>query len=131
MPARSQPKSPGAHLETEERPPRSVNIGGYRNTLGRHSLALSNAYPIVGFGLVIVENHKTEGFTDAARESDATECSVINHARGEGAERVTSLLVLTFRTRSVLDATHVAALRLSSDGTGPSDLGAASTQQLA
>ncbi|MDH3418619.1 MAG: P-II family nitrogen regulator [Gammaproteobacteria bacterium] len=37
--------------------------------------------------LVFVEDSKTEAVIQAARESGATGCTVINHARGEGIEK--------------------------------------------
>ena len=53
--------------------------------------------------VVFVEDDKTEALIDAARESGATGCTVINHARGEGAKKETSFLGLTLNTpRDVL-----------------------------
>lgn len=45
--------------------------------------------------LVFVEDSKTEDVMSAARESGATGCTVINHARGEGLEQPTSFFGLT------------------------------------
>jgi hypothetical protein len=53
--------------------------------------------------IVFVEDDKTETLIDAARKSGATGCTVINHARGEGAKKGTSFLGLTLTTpRDVL-----------------------------
>jgi Nitrogen regulatory protein P-II len=46
--------------------------------------------------IVFVEDDKTEALIEAARESGATGCTVINHARGEGAEKGKSFFGLTF-----------------------------------
>jgi hypothetical protein len=40
--------------------------------------------------VVFVEDRKTEALMSAARESGATGCTVIHHARGEGAQKQTS-----------------------------------------
>src|SRR5688500_3902798 len=40
--------------------------------------------------VVFVEDRKTEALMSAARESGATGCTVIHHARGEGAKKQTS-----------------------------------------
>ena len=45
--------------------------------------------------LVFVEDSKTEAVMAAARESGATGCTLINHARGEGVEKHKSFLGLT------------------------------------
>ena len=45
--------------------------------------------------LVFVEDSKTDAVMDAAREAGATGCTVINNARGEGAEERKSFLGLT------------------------------------
>ena len=45
--------------------------------------------------LVFVEDSKTEAVMQAARDSGATGCTVINHARGEGIEEHKSFLGLT------------------------------------
>lgn len=48
--------------------------------------------------IVFVEDNKTEAVIRAARESGATGCTVINHARGEGADEERSFLGLTLTT---------------------------------
>jgi len=45
--------------------------------------------------LVFVEDSKTDAVMNAARESGATGCTVVNHARGEGLEQRKSFLGLT------------------------------------
>jgi hypothetical protein len=40
--------------------------------------------------VVFVDDRKTEALMKAARDSGATGCTVINHARGEGAKKQTS-----------------------------------------
>ena len=45
--------------------------------------------------LVFVEDSKTDAVMEAARESGATGCTVINHARGEGLEKQRSFFGLT------------------------------------
>lgn len=42
--------------------------------------------------VVFVEDRKTEAVMNAARESGATGCTVINHARGEGLHKPVSFL---------------------------------------
>ncbi len=53
------------------------------------------------FKLIIafVEDSKTDDIIDAARESGATGCTVINHARGEGKEAPKSFLGLSLTTQ--------------------------------
>ena len=45
--------------------------------------------------VVFVEDSKTDAVMSAARESGATGCTVINHARGEGLEKHKSFFGLT------------------------------------
>ena len=45
--------------------------------------------------VVFVEDSKTEAVMNAARESGATGCTIINHARGEGLEKHKSFFGLT------------------------------------
>ena len=45
--------------------------------------------------VVFVEDSKTDAVMDAARESGATGCTVINHARGEGLKEHKSFFGLT------------------------------------
>ena len=45
--------------------------------------------------VVFVEDSKTDAVLSAARESGATGCTVVNHARGEGLEKQKSFLGLT------------------------------------
>lgn len=45
--------------------------------------------------LVFVEDSKTDAVMDAARESGATGCTIINHARGEGIEKHRSFFGLS------------------------------------
>jgi hypothetical protein len=49
--------------------------------------------------VVFVEDRKTERVMEAARESGATGCTVINHARGEGLTKSASFLGLTLSTQ--------------------------------
>lgn len=49
--------------------------------------------------VIFVEDSKTEEVINAARESGATGCTVINHARGEGLEEAKSFLGLTLSTQ--------------------------------
>lgn len=53
------------------------------------------------FKLIIafVEDTKTDDIIEAARESGATGCTVINHARGEGIEVPKSFLGLSLETQ--------------------------------
>lgn len=53
------------------------------------------------FKLIIafVEDSLTEEIIDAARESGATGCTVVNHARGEGKEAPKSFLGLSLTTQ--------------------------------
>ncbi len=46
--------------------------------------------------VVFVEDSKTEVVMSAARESGATGCTVINHARGEGLQKQKTFFGLTF-----------------------------------
>ena len=45
--------------------------------------------------VVFAEDRKTEALMSAARESGATGCTVIHHARGEGAKKHTSFFGMT------------------------------------
>ncbi len=45
--------------------------------------------------VVFVEDSKTDSVIQAARDSGATGCTVINHARGEGIEKQTSFFGLS------------------------------------
>jgi hypothetical protein len=45
--------------------------------------------------VVFVEDRKTEALMSAARDSGATGCTVIHHARGEGAKKQTSFFGMT------------------------------------
>jgi len=45
--------------------------------------------------IVFAEDSKTDAVMEAARDSGATGCTVINHARGEGLKKQTSFLGLT------------------------------------
>lgn len=45
--------------------------------------------------VVFAEDSKTDAVMEAARESGATGCTVINHARGEGLKKQSSFLGLT------------------------------------
>ena len=49
--------------------------------------------------VVFVEDSKTDVVMDAARESGATGCTVINNARGEGLEQHTSFLGLALSSQ--------------------------------
>jgi hypothetical protein len=49
--------------------------------------------------LVFVEDAKTEAIIEAARESGATGCTVINHARGEGYKAPKSFFGLTLTSQ--------------------------------
>ena len=49
--------------------------------------------------IALVEDHKTEAVLDAAREAGATGATVINQARGEGAEQVTTFFGLSLETQ--------------------------------
>jgi nitrogen regulatory protein PII len=49
--------------------------------------------------VVFVEERKTDPVMDAARESGATGCTVIHHARGEGLSKATSFLGLSLATQ--------------------------------
>jgi len=53
------------------------------------------------FKLIVafVESSKTEEIMNAARETGATGCTVISHARGEGLEKSKSFLGLTLSTQ--------------------------------
>jgi nitrogen regulatory protein PII len=53
--------------------------------------------------VVFVEDRKTEAVMSAARDSGATGCTVIHHARGEGAKKQTSFLGMSLSShRDVL-----------------------------
>ena len=45
--------------------------------------------------VVFVDDSKTDAVMEAARESGATGCTIINHARGEGLQKPTSFFGLT------------------------------------
>ena len=45
--------------------------------------------------VVFAEDRKTEALLKAARDSDATGCTVIHHARGEGAKKQTTFFGMT------------------------------------
>ena len=49
--------------------------------------------------VVFVEDSKTDVIMGAARDSGATGCTVINHARGEGYEKPTTFLGLGLTTQ--------------------------------
>jgi nitrogen regulatory protein PII len=49
--------------------------------------------------VIFVEDSKTDDVLTAARESGATGCTVINHARGEGLEKQKTFLGLTLATQ--------------------------------
>lgn len=49
--------------------------------------------------LVFVEDSKTDAVIEAARESGATGCTVINHARGEGIDAQKSFFGLTLTSQ--------------------------------
>ena len=49
--------------------------------------------------VVFVEDSKTDDILSAARESGATGCTVINHARGEGLKQQKTFLGLTLATQ--------------------------------
>lgn len=49
--------------------------------------------------IAFVEDSKTDEILNAARDSGATGCTVINHARGEGLDKPTSFLGLTLSTQ--------------------------------
>lgn len=49
--------------------------------------------------VVFVEDNKTNDVLTAARDSGATGCTVINHARGEGLEKQKTFLGLTLATQ--------------------------------
>ena len=53
------------------------------------------------FKLIVafVEDSKTDAVLDAARDSGATGCTVINQARGEGIEESTSFFAMTLTTQ--------------------------------
>lgn len=48
--------------------------------------------------VVFLEDRKTEAVMNAARESGATGCTVIHHARGQGLDKPTSFLGMTLST---------------------------------
>jgi nitrogen regulatory protein PII len=49
--------------------------------------------------VVFVEERKTDPVMEAARESGATGCTVIHHARGEGLNKPTSFLGMSLATQ--------------------------------
>jgi hypothetical protein len=49
--------------------------------------------------VVFVEDRKTEAVMTAARQSGATGCTVIHHARGEGLKKQTSFLGMTLSSQ--------------------------------
>lgn len=49
--------------------------------------------------VVFVDDNKTDDVLTAARESGATGCTVINHARGEGLEKHKTFLGLSLSTQ--------------------------------
>ena len=49
--------------------------------------------------VVFVDDSKTDAVITAARDSGATGCTVINHARGEGLEKHTTFLGLSLSTQ--------------------------------
>ena len=49
--------------------------------------------------IALVEDDKTNGVLDAAREAGATGATVINQARGEGAEEATTFFGLSLETQ--------------------------------
>jgi hypothetical protein len=49
--------------------------------------------------VVFVEDRKTEVVMNAARESGATGCTVIHHARGEGLNKATTFLGMSLATQ--------------------------------
>ena len=49
--------------------------------------------------IALVEENKTDSVLDAARQAGATGATVINHARGEGAETSTTFFGLTLETQ--------------------------------
>lgn len=49
--------------------------------------------------VVFVEDRKTEAVMNAARESGATGCTVIHHARGEGLNKATTFLGMSLATQ--------------------------------
>ena len=49
--------------------------------------------------VVFVEDRKTEIVMNAARESGATGCTVIHHARGEGLNKATTFLGMSLATQ--------------------------------
>lgn len=49
--------------------------------------------------VVFLEDDKTDDVIQAARDSGATGCTIINNARGEGLNRPTSFLGLTLSTQ--------------------------------
>jgi hypothetical protein len=50
--------------------------------------------------IVFVDDSKTNGIIDAAREAGATGCTVINHARGEGFEGHKSFFGLSLTSQT-------------------------------
>jgi len=51
------------------------------------------------FLVVFVDDDKTDDVLNAARDSGATGCTVINHARGEGREKQKTFLGLSLSTQ--------------------------------
>ena len=49
--------------------------------------------------VVFVDDHVTEGVTEAAREAGATGCTVVTNARGEGLEKKKTFLGLSLETQ--------------------------------
>lgn len=49
--------------------------------------------------VVFLEDRKTEAVMNAARESGATGCTVIHHARGQGLDKPSSFLGMTLSTQ--------------------------------
>ena len=49
--------------------------------------------------VAMVDDHLTEGVTQAAREAGATGCTVLTNARGEGLEKKKTFLGLTLETQ--------------------------------
>jgi hypothetical protein len=49
--------------------------------------------------VALVDDHLTQGVTEAAREAGATGCTVLTNARGEGLEKKKTFLGLTLETQ--------------------------------
>ncbi|MDJ0850674.1 MAG: P-II family nitrogen regulator [Myxococcota bacterium] len=49
--------------------------------------------------VALVDDHRTEAVTEAAREAGATGCTVVTNARGEGLEKKRTFLGLSLETQ--------------------------------